>query len=82
MFCTNVAIVCVQFILLHVCITVLVTDRLPYSVRTLLESSVRNCDNFHIKQEDVTKILDWEVQRSAQTEIAFRPARVILQDFT
>ncbi|GFS21124.1 aconitate hydratase [Elysia marginata] len=56
--------------------------RLPYSVRVLLESAVRNCDGFHVKQDDVSRILDWEKNRSAQAEIPFRPARVILQDFT
>ncbi|BFZ25819.1 hypothetical protein BsWGS_28859 [Bradybaena similaris] len=57
-------------------------DRLPYSIRVVLEAAVRNCDNFHVKADDAYKILDWEQQRSSQSEIAFRPARVILQDFT
>lgn len=35
-------------------------QKLPYSVRVLLESAVRNCDDFAVKEHDVEKILDWE----------------------
>eukprot|EP00252_Welwitschia_mirabilis_P019633 TRINITY_DN45_c0_g1_i2.p1 TRINITY_DN45_c0_g1~~TRINITY_DN45_c0_g1_i2.p1 ORF type:complete len:995 (+),score=199.41 TRINITY_DN45_c0_g1_i2:354-3338(+) len=58
------------------------TDRLPYSIRILLESAIRNCDNFQVTKEDVEKILDWENTSPKQVEIPFKPARVILQDFT
>ncbi|XP_059149741.1 cytoplasmic aconitate hydratase-like isoform X2 [Physella acuta] len=57
-------------------------SRLPYSIRILLESAVRNCDNFQVLSTDVLRILNWEEQQKAQVEIPFRPARVILQDFT
>ncbi|KAJ1404320.1 Aconitase/Iron-responsive element-binding protein 2 [Sesbania bispinosa] len=57
-------------------------DRLPYSIRILLESAIRNCDNFQVTKEDVEKILDWENNSSKQVEIPFKPARVLLQDFT
>ncbi|XP_033342162.2 cytoplasmic aconitate hydratase [Megalopta genalis] len=59
-------------------------DRLPYSIRVLLESAIRNCDNFQVKTDDVDKILDWETIQALDNgaEIAFKPARVILQDFT
>ncbi|RDY07206.1 hypothetical protein CR513_08717, partial [Mucuna pruriens] len=57
-------------------------DRLPYSIRILLESAIRNCDNFQVKKEDVEKILDWENTSTKQVEIPFKPARVLLQDFT
>ena len=60
----------------------LLTEKLPYSVRVLLESAVRNCDNFLVQVEDVHKILDWESNQSNATEVPFRPSRVILQDFT
>lgn len=56
-----------------------VTDRLPYSIRILLESAIRNCDNFQVKKEDVEKILDWEKTAPKQVEIPFKPARVLLQ---
>ena len=56
--------------------------RLPYSIRILLESAVRNCDDFRVKQKDVENILDWENKQNEAVEIAFKPSRVILQDFT
>ncbi|KAL0362276.1 UNVERIFIED_CONTAM: Aconitate hydratase 3, mitochondrial [Sesamum calycinum] len=57
-------------------------DKLPYSVRILLESAIRNCDNFQVTKEDVEKIIDWENSAPKQVEIPFKPARVLLQDFT
>ncbi|KAF2588962.1 hypothetical protein F2Q70_00039736 [Brassica cretica] len=54
-------------------------DKLPYSVRILLESAIRNCDNYQVTKDDVEKILDWENTSTKQVEIAFKPARVILQ---
>ncbi|KAL5469428.1 hypothetical protein EMCRGX_G030682 [Ephydatia muelleri] len=56
--------------------------KLPYSIRVLLEAAVRNCDNFQILSSDVANILDWQNNRALEVEIPFRPARVILQDFT
>lgn len=55
---------------------------LPYSIKVLLESAVRNADNFAITAADVEKILDWEKTQKKQVEIPFKPARVIMQDFT
>ncbi|KAL8509951.1 hypothetical protein ACS0TY_016971 [Phlomoides rotata] len=57
-------------------------DKLPYSIRILLESAIRNCDNFQVTKEDVEKIIDWENSAPKQVEIPFKPARVLLQDFT
>ncbi|KAK2713767.1 cytoplasmic aconitate hydratase-like isoform X2 [Artemia franciscana] len=57
-------------------------DRLPYSIRVLLESAVRNCDEFHVTKKDVETILDWNDIQLKETEISFKPSRVILQDFT
>ncbi|XP_042429702.1 aconitate hydratase, cytoplasmic-like [Zingiber officinale] len=57
-------------------------DRLPYSIRILLESAIRNCDEFQVTGKDVEKILDWENTSPKQVEIPFKPARVLLQDFT
>ncbi|TVU38898.1 hypothetical protein EJB05_12293, partial [Eragrostis curvula] len=57
-------------------------DRLPYSIRYLLESAIRNCDGFQITEEDVEKIIDWENTAPKNVEIPFKPARVLLQDFT
>ncbi|KAJ2941864.1 hypothetical protein O0L34_g10678 [Tuta absoluta] len=59
-------------------------DRLPYSIRVLLESCVRNCDNFQVLEKDVQNVLEWEKNQAVEggVEIAFKPARVILQDLT
>jgi aconitate hydratase len=57
-------------------------ESLPYSIRVLLESAVRNCDEFNVQSSDVERILDWEKNQSAAIDIPFKPARVILQDFT
>lgn len=58
------------------------SDRLPYSIRVLLESAVRNCDEFLVKSSDVESILNWKETQTQTVEVPFRPARVILQDFT
>lgn len=57
-----------------------ITDQLPYSIRVLLESAVRNCDNFSIKEQDINNILHWDVNQNLKedVEIPFKPARVIL----
>ncbi|KAH9710781.1 Aconitate hydratase 1 [Citrus sinensis] len=57
-------------------------DKLPYSIKILLESAIRNCDEFQVKSKDVEKIIDWETTSPKQVEIPFKPARVLLQDFT
>jgi len=57
-------------------------DSLPFSIKILLESALRNCDDYQITFEDIQKILNWSPRSSANTDIAFKPGRVILQDFT
>lgn len=61
-----------------------ITDRLPFSIRVLLESAIRNCDEFQVKTSDVNKILEWEIHQKKEegVEVAFKPSRVILQDLT
>uniref|UniRef100_A0A672Q1G6 Iron-responsive element-binding protein 2 n=1 Tax=Sinocyclocheilus grahami TaxID=75366 RepID=A0A672Q1G6_SINGR len=56
-------------------------EKLPFCMRVLLESAIRKCDGFYIKTDDVSSILDWQMQQN-QAEVAFSPARVLLQDFT
>jgi len=56
-------------------------EKLPFSVRILLESALRNCDEFEVKKADVENILNWE-KTVGKIEIPFKPARVLLQDFT
>jgi aconitate hydratase len=55
---------------------------LPYSIRVLLESLLRNCDGYEVMEEDVQALAGWEAAAPAPVEIPFKPARVVLQDFT
>ncbi len=55
---------------------------LPYSIRVLLESLLRNCDGYEVTQDDVKALAGWQASAPAQVEIPFKPARVVLQDFT
>ncbi|KAL8448242.1 hypothetical protein Emag_004010 [Eimeria magna] len=57
-------------------------ERLPFSIRVLLESAVRNCDGYRVTERDVETILEWPKTSKQQKEIPFMPARVLLQDFT
>ncbi len=57
-------------------------DRLPFSIRILLESALRNCDNYQVTEADVKRIAAWDGATGDPVEIPFKPARVILQDFT
>lgn len=55
---------------------------LPFSIRVLLESAVRNCDEFQVTSKDIKNILNWPETQHNKVEIQFLPSRVILQDFT
>jgi aconitate hydratase len=55
---------------------------LPYSIRVLLESLLRNCDGYAVTENDVRALAGWEAAAPAAVEIPFKPARVVLQDFT
>ena len=57
-------------------------DELPFSIRVLLESVLRSCDGFAVREEDVRNLAGWATHTGAPVEIPFKPARVILQDFT
>ena len=57
-------------------------DRLPYSIRILLESVLRNFDGFEVEEKDVMALANWQATSETRAEIPFKPARVILQDFT
>ena len=56
--------------------------RLPVSLKILLENLLRNEDDAFVKADDVTALATWKVREHTQREIAFRTARVLLQDFT
>ena len=56
-------------------------EKLPFTIRILLESALRKCDGFLIKEEDVIRIASWSPDMIPE-EIPFSPSRVLLQDFT
>jgi aconitate hydratase len=58
------------------------TSRLPYSIRTVLEALLRTCDGYEVTEADVRSLATWNAAKPAETEIPFKPARVVLQDFT
>ncbi|MBV9647722.1 MAG: aconitate hydratase AcnA, partial [Candidatus Eremiobacteraeota bacterium] len=57
-------------------------ERLPFSLRILLENLVRFEDGRTVTRDDIIALAEWAPRRSTPREIAFRPARVLLQDFT
>ncbi len=57
-------------------------SHLPYSVRVVLESLLRNVGDGFTSEADVRAVAAWTPQTAGQTEIAFKPARVLMQDFT
>jgi aconitate hydratase len=56
--------------------------RLPYSLRILLENLLRHEDGVDVTRDDIRALVEWDPQAEPSHEIAFTPARVILQDFT
>ncbi len=56
--------------------------RLPYSLRILLENLLRYEDGTSVTRSDIETLLDWAPQAAPSAEIAYRPARVLMQDFT
>jgi aconitate hydratase len=57
-------------------------DRLPFSIRVLLEALLRAGDGLEVKQEDVARLAHWNARQIEPVEVPFRPARVLMQDFT
>ena len=57
-------------------------DRLPFSIKVLLENALRNQDGRHFTRDDVQNLASWDALNHNPVEIPFGPARVILQDFT
>ncbi len=55
---------------------------LPYSIKVLLEAALRQADGFEITRENIETIAAWNADTAGKVEIPFKPARVILQDFT
>ena len=59
-----------------------VLGRLPFSLRVLLENLLRCEDGLNVTREDIEALLHWSPERPPTREIAFMPARVLMQDFT
>ncbi len=57
-------------------------SRLPYSLKVLLEAALRQCDGFTITRDDVVNLAAWDARAPRRVELPFKPARVIMQDFT
>ena len=57
-------------------------DSLPYSIKVLLEAALREHDGATVTDEDVKALAQYDASKVEETEIAFKPARVVLQDFT
>lgn len=57
-------------------------EKLPFSIKILLENALRNLDNFQVNEEAITNLANWNAKAPKQVEIPFKPARVVLQDFT
>ena len=57
-------------------------DSIPYSVKVLLESALRNCDGRAVTEGDVIALASYDAAKVEPVEIPFTPGRVVLQDFT
>ncbi len=58
------------------------TDRLPFSIRVLVENLLRKFDGRIVTEKDLQAIAGWQKRYDAPVEIPFHPARVLMQDFT
>ena len=58
------------------------TERLPFSMKILLENLLRHEDGKTVDKKDIEAIINWDSKAEPSTEIAYRPARVLMQDFT
>ncbi len=58
------------------------SDRLPYSLRILLENVLRNENGSSVLTEHIDAVRDWDAKATPDQEVSFTPARVLLQDFT
>src|SRR6188474_309754 len=56
--------------------------RLPFSLKVLLENLLRNEDGVSVRREDIEALAQWDHTADPSEEIAFTPARVVMQDFT
>ncbi len=57
-------------------------SRLPFSLKVLLENLLRNEDGRSVSKDDIQSVAQWLKTKTSERELAFRPARVLMQDFT
>ncbi len=57
-------------------------QRLPLSIRIMLEALLRNCDGIFIKEEEVQRLANWNAKNPFDGDLPFVVSRVLLQDFT
>ncbi len=57
-------------------------SKLPFTLKVLLENLLRFEDGRTVKTDDIKAVVDWQKNRKSEAEIAYRPARVLMQDFT
>src|SRR5712692_5098525 len=57
-------------------------DRLPFSIRVMLECLLRNEDGYVVTADNVKSLANWNAKSPAQVELPFLPARVLWQDYT
>lgn len=57
-------------------------SRLPFSIKIVLENLLRNCDGHVVTKEHVKAVANWKPKAVENSEIPYKPARVIMQDFT
>ncbi len=56
--------------------------KLPFSLKILLENLLRNENGLSVRKADIDALAQWQPKAEPDTEIAFTPARVLMQDFT
>ncbi len=57
-------------------------SHLPFSIKVLLEAALRQCDGLAIVPDDIVHLANWSTRQAEARELPFKPARVVLQDFT
>src|SRR5262245_54421158 len=57
-------------------------DKLPFSLKILLENLLRTEDGVGVRADDIVGLAQWQAKAEPSKEIAFTPSRVLLQDFT
>ena len=57
-------------------------DRMPFTVKVLLENVLRNCGSEFVGEDDVRALVNWKPGSGTASEVPYMPARVVLQDFT